>query len=154
MTRARMAVGALTLSASAFIGIAIHEGYSEKAYVPVPGDVQTIGFGTTEGVQPGDKITVERALVRALQDASKYEGALRQCVTVPLHQHEYDAAISISYNIGSSAFCNSTMVKKLNSGDYQGFCDGMLQWNRAGGRVMNGLTIRRQKERALCLGQP
>ena len=152
MSRARVAVAAISLSAAAFVGIANHEAFREQAYDDGVG-VQTIGFGTTEGVQPGDKITVERALVRALQDASKYEGALRQCVTVPLHQHEYDAAISISYNIGASAFCNSTMVKKLNSGDYQGFCDGMLQWNRAGGRVMNGLIIRRQKERALCLGQ-
>jgi lysozyme len=149
----RIVVAALSLSAAAFGGLVAYEGYSDNAIIPIPGDVPTIGFGTTEGVKLGDKITAPKAVARALQDVAKFEGAVKQCVKVPLHQYEYDAALSISYNIGPTAFCNSTMVRKLNAGDYQGFCDGMLAWDKAGGRVVRGLTLRRQRERALCLGQ-
>lgn len=151
MSRARAAVAGLALSAAAFVGIANHEAFRSAAYDDGVG-VQTIGFGTTEGVKPGDKITVERALVRALQDASKFEGALRQCVTVPLHQHEYDAFVSLAYNIGPAAFCDSTLVRKLNAGDYAGACAEISRWDRAGGRVLAGLTKRRAAERATCEG--
>ena len=147
----RNAIAALSLSAAALVGIATHEGFVGRAYQDIVG-VWTIGFGTTEGVKPGDRIEPVQALQRKMADVQKFEGALKQCVKVPLHQYEYDAALQISYNIGPTAFCNSTMVKKLNAGDYQGFCDGMLAWNKAGGREMRGLTIRRERERALCLG--
>lgn len=148
----RTVVAALSLSATALVSLALHEGYREDAYIPVPGDVPTIGFGTTEGVKPGDKITPEKALARALKDAQKFEGALKQCVTVPLHQHEYDAYISFSYNVGSGAFCGSTLVRKLNAGDYTGACTELLRWTRAGGKVLPGLVKRRQDEYRKCMG--
>lgn len=148
----RNAIAGIVLSASALVGIIMHEGYSDTAIIPVPGDVATIGFGTTGGVKMGDRITPPKAVARALTDIQKFEGAVKQCVKVPLTQYEYDSAISISYNIGTTAFCNSTMVKKLNAGDYQGFCDGMLQWNKFKGQPLRGLTLRRQRERAVCLG--
>jgi lysozyme len=113
---------------------------------------RTIGFGTTQGVKLGDKITPPKALARALSDVQKYEGAIKQCVTVPLYQHEYDSMISLSYNIGSGAFCGSTLVRKLNDGDYAGACREILRWDRAGGRVLRGLTIRRQAEYQQCIG--
>lgn len=146
----RMAIGALVLSAAGFTGILMHEGYSDRAYVPVPGDVQTIGFGTTDGVKAGDKITPPQAVVRALRDVQKYEGAVRQCVRVPLAQHEYDAYISLSYNIGTGAFCSSTLVRKLNTGDYKGACGEILRWDRFQGKPLPGLTARRREEYALC----
>jgi lysozyme len=149
----RMLIAALSLSAAGFVGIVAHEGYSDKAIIPVPGDVPTIGFGTTDGVKLGDTITPPKALARALNDASKFEGALKRCVTVPLHQHEYDAYVSLAYNIGPAAFCNSTLVKKLNAEDYAGACDEILRWDRAGGVKLRGLTIRRQKEYQQCLGK-
>lgn len=148
----RTTIAALALSAAAFVGIAVNEGYSPVAYTPVAGDVPTIGFGTTAGVQPGDKTTPTQALVRALSDVSKFEGALKRCVKVPLHQYEYDAFISLSYNIGSAAFCNSTIVKKLNAGDYKGACEGILAWDKFKGKPLKGLTVRRQKEYRQCLG--
>lgn len=148
----RVGIAALSLSASALVGIALHEGYRGEAYVPVPGDVPTIGFGTTDGVKIGDKTTPEKALVRALADAQKFEGALKKCVTVPLHQHEYDAYISLSYNIGSGAFCKSTLVKKLNSGDYAGACQEILKWDKFQGKPLPGLTKRRNEEYRKCLG--
>lgn len=146
----RVQLSALVLSAAAFVGIAVHEGYSSRAYIPVPGDVPTIGFGTTGGVQMGDTITAPQALVRALQDVQAFEGALKRCVRVPLHQHEYDAYISLAYNIGPTAFCGSTLVRKLNAQDYAGACKEILRWNRFKGEPLRGLIIRRQKEYQLC----
>lgn len=151
--KARIVIGALTLSASALVGIAVHEGYRGEAYIPVKGDVLTIGFGTTENVKPGDRIEPVQALVRKLADVQRFEGALKQCVRVPLHQHEYDAFLSLAYNIGPGAFCGSTLVRKLNAGDYAGACAEILRWDRFRGEPLRGLTLRRQAENRQCLGQ-
>jgi lysozyme len=151
--KARIVIGALTLSASALVGLAVHEGYRGEAYTPVKGDVPTIGFGTTAGVKPGDRIEPVQALVRKLQDVQKFEGALKQCVRVPLHQHEYDAFLSLAYNIGPGAFCGSTLVRRLNAGDYTGACAEILRWDRFRGEPLRGLTLRRQAENRQCLGQ-
>lgn len=148
----RTTLAALTLSASTFVGLAMHEGYTGRAVIPVPGDVPTIGFGTTGGVKLGDTTTPPQALARALTDVQKFEGALKQCVTAPLAQHEYDAYVSLSYNIGGGAFCGSTLVKKLNAGDYAGACAEILKWDKFKGRVLPGLTARRQAEYRQCRG--
>jgi len=149
---ARIQISALALSATALVGIALHEGYRGEAYEPVKGDVPTIGFGTTEGVEMGDRITPERALVRLLNDANKFERAVKRCAPVPMYQHEFDAYVSLTYNIGEGAFCKSTLVKKLNAGDYQGACAEILRWDRFKGRALPGLTKRRQEENKKCLG--
>jgi lysozyme len=149
---ARTKVGALALSAAALVGLALHEGYSDKAIIPVPGDVPTIGFGTTEGVKMGDRITAPQALARKLADVQKFEGALKQCVKVPLHQYEYDAYISLSYNIGSAAFCSSTLVRLLNQERYEEACRQILRWDRFKGQPLRGLTIRREAEFKQCMG--
>ena len=148
----RLGLGALALSAAGFVGIIMHEGYTDRTVIPVPGDVPTIGFGTTGGVKPGDTITPPKAVARAFEDVSRFEGAIRQCVTVPLYQHEYDAFVSLSYNIGTGAFCSSTLVRKLNAGDYAGACAEISRWNKQGGRILQGLVNRRQRELALCEG--
>lgn len=160
MSNPRIVVAALTLSAAGLVGIALNEGYTDRAVIPVPGDVPTIGFGTTEGVQLGDKITPPRALERALRDVSKFEGALKQCVKVPLHQREYDSFVSLAYNIGPTAFCSSTLVRKLNVGDYAGACAEISRWTRFQGKDCRdpanrcmGLANRRASERALCEGK-
>ena len=116
------------------------------------GDKPTIGFGTTGGVKLGDKITPPKALERALRDVTKFEGAIKQCVTVPLYQYEFDAYASLAYNIGPTAFCNSTLVKKLNAEQYAEACAEISRWNRQGGRVLQGLVTRRAAERAQCEG--
>lgn len=148
----RQDIAALTLSATALVAIIMHEGYSDKAYIPLPGDVPTIGFGTTVGVKSGDTTTPQKALARAASDITKFEGALKQCVTVPLTQGEYDAYISLSYNIGSGNFCRSTLVKKLNGQDYEGACEEILRWDQLKGKRLSGLTKRRQEEYTRCLG--
>jgi len=148
----RRTLAGLALSASALVGILLHEGYSDKAYTPVKGDVPTIGFGTTGGVKMGDTIKPPQAVARALVDVQKFEGALNQCVKVPLHQYEYDAYVSLSYNIGSAAFCGSTLVKKLNAGDFDGACQQILRWDKFNGKPLAGLTKRRQAEYQQCKG--
>lgn len=152
MNKVRIAVSALALSASALVGIAVHEGYSPVAYRPVPGDVPTIGFGTTDGVKMGDRTDPVQALTRKLADVQRFEGALRQCVRVPLHQHEYDAFLSLAYNIGPGAFCGSTLVRLLNAGQYREACDQILRWTKFKGEDLPGLVKRRSQERDLCKG--
>ena len=85
-------------------------------------------------------------------DVQKFEGAIKRCVTVPLAQNEYDAYVQLSYNIGAGAFCGSTLVRKLNAGDYMGACQEILRWNKFKGRELRGLTNRRQAEYQLCIG--
>ena len=150
MTFSRKDIAAISLSASALVAIALHEGYKENAYVPLAGDVPTIGFGTTTGVKLGDKTSPEKALQAALRDIQKFEGALKQCVKVPLTQGEYDGYISLSYNIGSGNFCRSTLVKKLNQQDYEGACKEILRWDKFQGQRLPGLTKRRQEEYIKC----
>lgn len=162
MNKPRTTLAALSLSAAALVGIVMQEGYTDRAVIPVPGDVPTIGFGTTQGVKMGDTTTPPKALSRALSDMQKFEGALKQCVTVPLHQHEYDAFVGFSYNVGSGAFCRSSMVKKLNAGDYPGACREILRWTYFQGkdcaapenaRLCGGLAKRRQDEYRQCIGE-
>ncbi|MDP2830177.1 MAG: lysozyme [Sulfuricellaceae bacterium] len=157
----RAAIAGLSLSAAALVGIVSHEGYSDKAIIPVKGDVPTIGFGTTGGVRMGDTTTPPQALARAMQDIQKYEGALKKCVTVPLHQHEYDAYASLAYNIGPTAFCHSSLVRKLNAEDYPGACGEIMRWAWYKGkncaalehaRLCGGLAKRRESEYRQCVG--
>jgi lysozyme len=106
----RPAITSLYLSAAVLVGIALEEGFTSKAVIPVPGDVPTIGFGTTEGVKRGDTITPERALMRLLQDADKFSEGVKKCANVPMYQYEFDAYLSLSYNIGTGAFCNLSLI--------------------------------------------
>lgn len=150
--RIRLAAVSLSLSGAALIGMAIHEGYRGQAYNDGVG-VQTIGFGTTKDVKPGDTITVERGLILLARDVGAHEAGIRKCIgDTPLYQHEWDAAVSLAYNIGVKAFCGSTVLKRWKAGDYAGGCDAFLMWNKAGGKVMRGLVKRRTEERARCLG--
>lgn len=148
-----MIVGGLSLSAAGFVAITQYEGFRGEAYIPVEGDVPTIGFGTTEGVQLGDTITVPEALNRLQVDVRKAEDAVRSCVYVPLMPYEYDAYVSLAYNIGGGAFCSSTLVRKLNAGDYAGACEEIKRWHFAGGKSLKGLIDRRAAEYRRCVGE-
>lgn len=153
MAMTRTQVAALSLSAATLVGIALHEGYRDAAYMPTPNDVPTIGFGTTEGVKMGDRITAERALVRLLADATKFEQAVKRCAPVPMYGYEFQAYVSLTYNIGAGAFCRSTLVRKLNAGDYEGACREILKWDKQAGKTLPGLTKRRQAEYRQCIGE-
>lgn len=153
--RQRIAIGALVVSLAGAAGIAQWEGFTDRAVIPIPGDVPTIGHGTTvypDGtpVKLGDTATRKEAVAYFQHDLDAFERGVKRCVKVPLYQYEYDAYMSLTYNIGVTAFCGSTLVRKLNSGDYSGACAQISRWNRAQGREVKGLTNRREQERKTC----
>lgn len=148
-----------TISPNGIKFIQSFEGFSSKAYDDGVG-VWTIGWGTTRyesgtKVKRGDSITVERAVELFMHDLSGFEVAVRKYVKVTLSQNQYDALVSFTYNVGIGALQGSTLLKKLNSGDYSGAADGLISWNK--GRIngvlkeLKGLTRRRQAERDLFL---
>ena len=150
----RVHIASLVLSAASLIGIAAHEGYRDRAYIPVAGDRPTLGFGDAQGVKLGDKTDPIRALIRLNQQAEVFQKEMKQCIgDVPLHQHEWDAYVSLTFNIGSGAFCKSTLVKKLQQQDYVGACTQILRWDRFNGVPLAGLTKRRQEEYTKCIGR-
>ncbi len=145
-------IAVISVSTVLLASIALFEGFRSKAYIPVPGDVPTIGYGTTNGVKMGDTVTKAEALVLLRKDVAGFEGAIKRCVKVPLYQYEYDAYTSLAYNIGARAFCGSTLVRKLNAGDYKGACTQILRWDRFKGKPLRGLTNRRRSEYQQCTG--
>ena len=131
------------------------EGFVASAYL-CPANVWTIGIGTTvypngTKVKKGDKCTQEQALEYLQHDLKSFEKTVSESVKVPLSQNQFDALVSLAYNIGSGAFKNSTLLKKLNAKDYAGAADQFLVWNKGGGKVLKGLVRRRDAERALFL---
>lgn len=152
MNSPRLLVASLSLSAAALVGIAMKEHFVPEAMIPVPGDVPTIGWGSTEGVKMGDRITPDRALVRLLADADTFAQAVKRCAPVPMYQHEFDAYVSLTYNIGQTAFCGSTLARKLKAGDYAGACREILRWDKFKGEPLRGLTVRREAEFKQCMG--
>ena len=148
----RLPVAAISLSAAGLCAIATYEGFSESAYLPTPNDVPTIGFGSTQGVKPGDKVTVPEALSRLRKDVAQAEGSLVKCVKVPLSQDEFDAYTSFAFNVGEEQFCGSTLVKMLNAGDYSGACGELRRWVYQRGVKLPGLEKRRADEFLTCMG--
>lgn len=131
------------------------EGCKLTAYRDSVG-VWTIGYGWTQPVdgkpiRAGMTIkheTAERLLKTGLVS---YESDVSRLVKVGLTQGQYDALVSFTYNLGARSLSTSTLLRKLNAGDYAGAADEFLRWNKAGGKVLNGLTRRREAERALFL---
>lgn len=153
MTNNKKRVAAATLVASsvALGSIALHEGFRAKAYRD-PVGIPTIGYGETKGVKMGDVTTPKKAMEQLRISADEHGQGMARCIKVPVSQNEYDAYLGFTYNVGVGAFCRSTLVKKLNSGDYPGACKELLKWNKAGGRVLPGLTKRREEEYKQCMG--
>lgn len=139
-------------------GIAVikqFEGCKLTAYQDSVG-VWTIGYGWTQPVdgkpiRAGMTIkqeTAERLLKTGLVS---YESDVSRLVKVGVTQGQFDALVSFTYNLGARSLSTSTLLRKLNAGDYAGAADEFLRWNKAGGKVLNGLTRRREAERALFL---
>ena len=118
--------------------------------------VWTIGYGTTVypngvRVKQGDKCTLGQAKEYFAHDLNRFEKTVNQSVKVSINQNQFDALVSLTYNIGEQAFKDSTLLAKLNKGDYLGAADQFPRWNKGGGEVMKGLVRRRADERVLFL---
>jgi lysozyme len=164
---ARMTVSVLVVSGSLLAGLAVDEGYRDTAYIPVKGDVYTIGYGSTTGVKKGDKTTPTRALIRMLDEIENvYAAGVKSCVKVPLYQHEYEAYVRLTYSVGVPTFCRKGEINKktgqfepnlidlINSKRYAEACERIEAFNKGPGRkVLPGLVKRRATERAICEGK-
>lgn len=125
------------------------EGCRLTAY-PDPatgGDPWTVGYGATgPDIEPGTVWTQEQADADLQDRLAAINRTVSQAVRVRLSPSQRAALVSLIYNIGRSAFLQSTLLKLLNAGDYEGAREQFARWNKAGGRVMAGLTNRRAAE--------
>jgi GH24 family phage-related lysozyme (muramidase) len=137
------------------------EGLRLKAY-PDPGTggkPWTIGWGSTTDeqgrpIEPGTVWTRERADARFRKHLVQFEQEVRDALgDAPVTQNQFDAMVSLAYNIGCAAFRKSTLVRKHRAGDYEGAALEFVRWNRAGGKVMRGLIRRREAEARMYRGQ-
>lgn len=134
----RNTIKALSVSAVALVAIITSEGYTDKAVIPTKNDRPTVGFGSTfreDGtpVRMGDTITPGQAVKRTLGHIAKDEQGLKQCVTGPVSQVEYDTLIDFAYQYGVRATCASSMVRNVNAGQYEAACEAYLLYKRSGG---------------------
>lgn len=116
----------------------------------------TIGYGHTSAagapdVTRGMRITAAEAETILIRDLRKVEQAVRSAIRVPLNDNQYSALVSLVFNIGAGAFGKSTLLRKLNAGDYAGAADQFLVWNKSNGKVLSALKKRRASERSLFL---
>jgi lysozyme len=130
------------------------EGCELHAY-PDPGtggDPWTIGYGHTgPEVKKGLKITKEEAEALLKKDLVKFEQGVLNLCTVQLTQPQFDALVSFAYNCGLGNLKSSTLLKLVNKGDFQGAAEQFLRWNKAAGKVLKGLTRRREAEKQVFL---
>lgn len=125
------------------------EGDRLTAYY-CPAGVLTIGVGHTgPDVKPGMTITQAQSDALLSADLAKFEAAVSRNVKVPLTQNQFDALVSFTYNLGEGALRSSTLLRMLNAGDYTGAAAQFARWDKAGGKVLAGLTKRRAAEAAL-----
>lgn len=138
------------------VGISLIESFEDlklNSYDDGVG-VWTIGIGTTvypngNRVKKGETITKDQAYQYFKNDLQSFENTVNNVVKVNINQNQFDALVSLAYNIGSSAISKSTLIKKLNQNDFKGAAEQFLVWNKGGGKVMNGLVRRRKTEKEL-----
>jgi len=146
----------LSLSAAGLIFLATQESYSPVPYKDARGII-TNGFGNAF-ITPNQKVTVPKALDDLKDNALKAEDAVKSCVTSKITQNQFDAFVSLTFNVGGYAFCKSTIVKKANEGDLIGACNEFKRWTFVDGKDCSiksnncyGIYKRRESERQLCL---
>lgn len=163
MKSPRIVIGAMSLSAAGLVGLIAHESYTDTAIIPVKGDRPTVGFGSTfreDGtpVQLGDTITPPKAVARTAAHIAKDETRLKQCVTAPLHQVEYDLLVDHAYQFGVAATCSSGIVRQINAGRYADACAEYLRWRYVAKRDCSvrsngcyGVWVRAQERNRKCM---
>lgn len=144
--------------AGAWLGLALtmvagFEGLYTHAYKDSV-NVTTICYGVTNYDRPvkmGDKVSKEQCTKWLAEDLVRYKAMVDKCIHVPMPPHRTASMVSFVYNVGQGNLCKSSVARELNKGHVQAGCNALLQWNKAGGRVLKGLTNRRTAERIDCL---
>lgn len=142
-------------NAAAIALIEEYEGFRPRWYRD-PAGVWTIGYGHTDAAghprhvdNPDLAITKADARTILERDLPRYEAYVTRLVKVPMNENQFGALVSFTYNLGAGSLASSTLLRKLNAGDYAGAAAEFPRWNKAGGKVLNGLVRRRAAERAL-----
>jgi len=116
-----------------------------------PAGVLTIGYGCTEGIKAGEIWTHDEAIRALKKEIAKFEAAVMKAVTADMNQNEFDAMVSLAYNIGAAGFRRSSVLRYFNKGDKARAAKSFELWVNGGGRFLPGLLIRRKREAALFL---
>ena len=127
------------------------EGTVNTTYQDI-GGVLTYCTGATEDAQWGKTYSKEQCAAQLDSDLARHAEGVMRCIKVPLTEGQKIAFVDVAFNIGIGNFCSSSMLRKANSGDMLGACDALLMWDKVNGKSVRGLTLRRQAERALCIG--
>ena len=130
--------------------VSYYEGKSNPAYID-PVGIWTICYGETKGVRQGDYKTDEECLNSLAEELTDHHQKMVLYIKTPISVKEEAAYLSFTYNVGVGAFSKSTLLKKLNVGDRIEACNQLLRWDKAGGKRLKGLTLRRESENKLCL---
>lgn len=140
-------IGTALLSA-----VTLWEGTKLKPYEDIVGVLTVCTGHTGRDVVKGSVHTPAQCQSLLEKDLKVYRAAVDKCVNVPISAGEFDAYTMFTYNVGGTAFCNSSLLKKLNKGDRVGACNGLPAWSYAGGKYVQGLNNRRTFEQKMCLG--
>jgi lysozyme len=149
VTRLRKGLAAAALVATLVGG---WEGLKLYSYQDVIG-VWTACYGETRGIRPGMKFTKPQCDAMLVERLAEFEAGMRRCLKSPdaIPDKPYVAFLSLSYNIGTGAFCKSSVARLANAGDPRGACNRIAAFNRAGGSIVRGLVNRRADEQRICL---
>lgn len=143
--QSRLTKSAVALSLAGLTMIAGYEGLRQQAYVD-PVGVVTICYGHTKTAKLGQSKSKQECVNLLHEEAKEYVDGVKRYTYVPLSQGQLDALVSFSYNVGLGAYKSSTLRRKLNAYDYCGAASEFPRWNKAGGKVYRGLTLRRLEE--------
>lgn len=138
------------MSNGIYVGVTIIKRWEQcrlNAYIPIPGDPPTIGWGATgSNIHMGDVWTQDQADADLTNRVNLIASQLRKIIYVPLTDNQFGALLSLAYNVGTGALPGSKLITKLNAGDMQGAAEEFLDWNKSRGKIIPGLTNRRKDE--------
>lgn len=127
------------------------EGFYQDAYL-CPANIWTQGYGHTKGIHKNSpRIDEEQAEAFLKEDLQVCESAVARLINIEINQNMFDALVSFVFNLGSGALQRSTLRQKITRYDYEGAANEFTRWNKAGGKVLRGLTLRRLAEKELFL---
>lgn len=149
--KAKLAAVVGAAAAAAAVSMVAHfEGFVPTVYRDPIGRLAVCYGHDDQTLKPGARFTREQCEAMLAEDLAKHAEALK-CIRVPLTDNQKAALVSFAFNVGPAALCGSTLVRKANAGfPASDWCNELLRWNQAGGRVLPGLTKRRAAEREVC----